>query len=169
MEAYNKVFNNWITYHQCAFSLNKKGINLHLSTLLLNFFNKKQIDLIQDHPKINEKKKGFTWIIIFLDQLDFYICWIKGSFPFITSQPITFEFHTLNFIPFIYFFINYNYFHSYDSSMVITHSSIKIISYDWVNFVHYVHFIYFDNFNFFGLHSSFFFHIHQWFINWNLT
>ncbi len=93
--------------------------------------------------------------------MDLYICWIKGSFPFITNQPITFEFHPLNFIPSIYVFINYNYFHSYDSSMVITHSSIKIISYDWVNFVHYVHLIYFDNFDSFGLHSSFFFHIHQ--------
>jgi hypothetical protein len=51
VEAYNKVFNNSIAYHQCAFSSNKKGINLHLSTSLLNFVKKKQMDSTQDHPK----------------------------------------------------------------------------------------------------------------------
>jgi hypothetical protein len=112
---------------------------------------------------------GFTLIINVLDQLDFYTCWVKGSFPFITIQPITFEFHTLNFIPSIHVFINYIYFHSYDSSMVKTHSSIKIISYDWVNFAHCVHLIYFDILYFCGLRSSIVFHIHQWFINWILT
>jgi hypothetical protein len=75
VEAYNKVFNNSIAYHQCAFSSNKKGINLHLSTSLLNFGMKKQMDSTQDHPKKMKKiKMGFTLIINVLDPLDFYTC-----------------------------------------------------------------------------------------------